>query len=98
MRVVLDTNSIVSCYLTPQGRFARILDLWEQDAFDLLVSEVILTEYSQVLTYPRLRSVHRLTDARHVEISSALRAFAEFLVPETLGGSWAGVAQTVSSR
>lgn len=82
MRIVLDTNIIVSRFLTPQGRVARILDLWEQDAFDLLISDVILTEYSQVLSYPRLRSVHRLTDAQLEEIDSALRTFAELIVPK----------------
>jgi len=49
VRVVLDTNIIVSSYLTPHGRVARLIELWEQSAFELLVSEAILSEYVRVL-------------------------------------------------
>ena len=81
MRVVLDTNVIISRYLTPLGRVARIIGLWEQDAFDLVVSDVILDEYARVLRYPRLRSVHHLTEGQLDEIGLALRSFAEIVTP-----------------
>lgn len=82
MRVVLDTNIIVSRYLTPHGRVARIVDLWEQGALDLLTSEVILREYVRVLNYPRLRPVHRLADAQLVEIEESFREFTELVEPD----------------
>lgn len=82
MRVVLDTNIVVSRFLTPHGRVARIVDLWEQGALDLLTSEVILSEYLRVLNYPRLRPVHRLTDAQLAEIDGALREFTELVEPD----------------
>ncbi len=82
MRIVLDTNIIVSRYLTPRGRVARIVDLWEQGAFDLLTSEVILGEYARVLAYPRLRPVHRLTDAQLAEIDESFREFTELVEPD----------------
>ncbi|MDQ3524263.1 MAG: putative toxin-antitoxin system toxin component, PIN family, partial [Chloroflexota bacterium] len=82
MRVVLDTNIIVSRYLTPRGRVARIVDLWEQGALDLLTSEVILREYVRVLNYPRLRPVHRLADAQLVEIEESFREFTELVEPD----------------
>lgn len=82
MRIVLDTNVIISRYLTPQGRVARIVDLWEQGAFDLLISEVILKEYARVLRYPRLRPVHHLTDAQLAEIDESFLEFAELVAPE----------------
>ena len=81
MRVVLDTNIIVSRYLTPHGRVARIVDLWEQGALDLLTSEVILREYVRVLNYPRLRPVHRLADAQLVEIEESFREFTQLVEP-----------------
>jgi len=81
VRVVLDTNIIVSRYLTPRGRVARIVDLWEQGALDLLTSEVILREYVRVLNYPRLRPVHRLADAQLVEIEESFREFTELVEP-----------------
>jgi putative PIN family toxin of toxin-antitoxin system len=81
MRVVLDTNVIISSYLTPQGRVARILNLWEQEAFDLLVSEPILQEYARVLAYPRHRKVHKLNDQSLAEIVDAFRELAEIVDP-----------------
>ena len=81
MRVVPDTNIIISRYLTPHGRVARIVDLWEQNAFELIVSEVILSEYDRVLHYPRHRRKHRLTDGQLEEIDEAFREFAEIVVP-----------------
>lgn len=82
MRVVLDTNIIISRYLTPYGSVARIVDLWEQGAFELLVSDVILSEYARVLRYPRLRRGHQLTDTQLAEIDEAFREFTEFVVPD----------------
>lgn len=81
MRIVLDTNIVVSRFLTPHGRVARILHLWEGGAFELLVSEAILTEYGQVLCYPRLLRIHHLTDAQLTEIEEAFREFSELVIP-----------------
>ncbi|MBA3641258.1 MAG: putative toxin-antitoxin system toxin component, PIN family [Acidobacteria bacterium] len=82
MRAVLDTNVIISRYLTPHGRVARIVDLWEADAFELIVSEVILSEYGRVLRYPRHRRVHRLTDTQLAELDDAFREFSELITPD----------------
>lgn len=81
MRVVVDTNVIVSRYLTPHGRVARIVELWEQDAFKLVVSEMILSEYDRVLHYPRHRRKHQLTDAQLEEIGESFREFADLVEP-----------------
>ena len=62
MRVVADTNVVVSRYVAPRGAVVRILERWQQNAFDLLVSEAILAEYQRVLAYPRLRARHGLSD------------------------------------
>lgn len=83
MRIVLDTNVIISRYLTPHGRVARILSLWEHEAFDLLVSEPILEEYARVLAYPQHRKVHKLDDRMRAEIMDAFRELAEIVEPLT---------------
>jgi putative PIN family toxin of toxin-antitoxin system len=81
VRVVLDTNVIISRFLTPHGSVARIVELWEGGAFELVVSEAILTEYSRVLRYPRLRELHHLSDAQLDEIDEGFREFAELVEP-----------------
>ncbi len=62
MKVVVDTNIVVSRYLTPGGVVAPILAYWRQKRFDLVVSEPILVEYGRVLGYPYLRARHQMTD------------------------------------
>ena len=74
MRVVADTNVVVSRYVAPRGVVVRILERWQQNAFDLLVSEAILAEYQRVLAYPRLRARHGLSDE---EISVVIEDFRE---------------------
>lgn len=81
MRVVLDTNVIISRYLTPQGRVARIIDLWERHAFELVVSGAILREYGSVLRYPRHRRKHLLTDLQLEDIDEALRELTLLVEP-----------------
>lgn len=61
MKVVLDTNIVVSRFLSPQGSPARILTLWEEGVFELLVSEGILNEYERALSYDNVRKRHGFT-------------------------------------
>lgn len=88
MRVVVDTNVVVSRYLAPQGRAALVLERWQQEKFYLLVSEPILREYERVLKYDRLRSRHGLSDEEIAELIEDFREFAVLVIvgPEaTLG-------------
>lgn len=51
MKVVLDTNVLVSSVLG--GQAAQVLVLWRHERFDLLVTPEILQEYWAVLTRPK---------------------------------------------
>lgn len=81
MRVVVDTNLIVSRALVPHGIPAQILTAWRDDAFELLVSEPILVEYQRVLSYGRLRAKHQRDDQQIAEIIEELREFAVLVEP-----------------
>lgn len=59
MRVVLDTNIVVSACLTPEGAPATIVELALLSAFTLCLSPDILREYKEVLARPKF--------ARHLE-------------------------------
>lgn len=84
MRVVLNTNVIVSSFLTPQGRVAMILNPWEQNVIKLVVSKAILGEYDRVLHYPRHRRRHRLTDEQLEEVAEAFLELAALVVPDEM--------------
>ncbi|MDQ3929042.1 MAG: putative toxin-antitoxin system toxin component, PIN family [Chloroflexota bacterium] len=49
MIVVLDTNVLVSAVLSPRGTPSRLLELAQNGAFAIAISDVLLTEYAEVL-------------------------------------------------
>ena len=53
MRVVVDTNVLVSAFMNPHGAPRRILDLLLARAFVVLHNDRILEEYREVLVRPR---------------------------------------------
>ena len=54
MRIVLDTNVLVSGLLNPNGTPGRILDLILGRYLTLLYDDRIIGEYSDVLARPQL--------------------------------------------
>jgi putative PIN family toxin of toxin-antitoxin system len=55
VRVVLDTNDLVSAVLSAHGTCARIVDMIADGALDLYADDRILAEYDSVLHRPELR-------------------------------------------
>ena len=55
IRVVLDTNVLVSANLSDEGLEALVVSLALNQKIQLHVSEPILQEYERVLRYPRLK-------------------------------------------
>ena len=72
MRVVLDTNVLVSATLIAGGQEARILRAWRAGAFDLVVSPAILEEIGRVLTEARLRRRRWMADDEVVALLEGL--------------------------
>lgn len=58
MRVVLDTNILVSACLKPEGNEAHSLELAASGAITLFASPAIMAEYRGVLLRPKFRAVH----------------------------------------
>jgi putative PIN family toxin of toxin-antitoxin system len=55
IRVVIDTNVVVSANLSDEGLPAAILDLAANKRIPMCVSEAVLAEYKEVLNRPRLK-------------------------------------------
>lgn len=53
MKIVLDTNVLVSAFLKPQSDPAKILRLILQRNFQIVINEHILSEYYEVLKRPK---------------------------------------------
>lgn len=56
LRVVIDTNVLVSGAIAPWGSSALIMRLFKQEAFDVIISEQLLNELYQVLGRRRIRN------------------------------------------
>jgi putative PIN family toxin of toxin-antitoxin system len=82
MRAVIDTNIIVSRYLTPGGLASQVLALWRDDAFELIVSEAILAEVRDVLLRPSIRVRHRMPEDMVDQVIDGFRQFATLVAPE----------------
>lgn len=62
LRVVLDTNIIVSSVLSKAGIPARVMDSWREMGFVLVISPAIVAEVRATLNYPRIRNKYAITD------------------------------------
>jgi putative PIN family toxin of toxin-antitoxin system len=55
MKVVLDTNVLISAVLSPGNPPDMVLQAWRDGAFELLISFPMLGELSEALTRPKIR-------------------------------------------
>lgn len=74
MRVVLDTNVIVSAALVRGGNEDRILRAWQRAAFELILSPKILEEMGRVLLHQKLQRLRWMVEN---EVISLLQSLAE---------------------
>jgi len=78
VRLVLDTNVIINGFLSSSGQPARLLDLWDEDQCDALISaEEQIAELMRVVEYPKLRA--RLNSALIHDWVFTLRRFGLLL-------------------
>jgi putative PIN family toxin of toxin-antitoxin system len=55
MRVVLDTNLVLSALVFQQGRLAALRTLWQSESIIPLVSHATAAELMRALTYPKFK-------------------------------------------
>ncbi|SIT12959.1 putative toxin-antitoxin system toxin component, PIN family [Alicyclobacillus vulcanalis] len=55
MRVVLDTNVLISGLLLPHSVPGRIVQAWRSAQYALVISESMLDELERVLSYPKIQ-------------------------------------------
>lgn len=74
MRVVLDTNVLVSALLSASSPSARLVAMWREGRFTLLTAAEQLDELMRVTRYPRIRE--RLSPALAGRLINELRDVA----------------------
>jgi putative PIN family toxin of toxin-antitoxin system len=55
LRVVLDSNVILSGLMSPKGTTGQIVQAWKDNRFNLLICEAQLDEIRRVLAYPKIQ-------------------------------------------
>ncbi len=79
LRVVLDTNVLVSGLAYPKSIPGRILDAWKQGGIGVVLSRYILDEMVRVL--PKLKRI-RLSAAEIRDLADSLMLMAEVVEPD----------------
>jgi putative PIN family toxin of toxin-antitoxin system len=72
LRVVLDTNVIISSIISNKGAPYQLMKAWHERRFRLVTSRTIIEEVIRVISEPRLKDAFRITDKRIRRIEKAL--------------------------
>jgi putative PIN family toxin of toxin-antitoxin system len=81
LRVLLDTNQLVSSLLSTQGPQARLVDAWRRRDFILCLAPKQLDEVSDVLARPKIAKKYRISSEDRQAFLELLRTDA-LLLPE----------------
>lgn len=77
MRVVLDTNVLLSALFSRQSTAANVVNAWRRGAFDLLTCELQLQEIREVTRRPNIRALIR--PALAGELVNQLQSMAKWI-------------------
>lgn len=77
MRLIFDTNILVSALLSHQSPPARLLAYWRKGQFTLLCCEEQIEELRRVTRYPKIRE--RLPQALAGRLINELRSLSEII-------------------
>ena len=72
MRIVLDTNVLVSAILSPRSASAQIIGLVLDDALNLAISRDILDEAYRIVRYPKLVRLMKKHSVTPEEVESVI--------------------------
>jgi putative PIN family toxin of toxin-antitoxin system len=76
MRVILDTNILLSALLSPLGAPAKIIDAWERKVFTLVACDALIAEFREVAGRPLFR--RRLRASVAELLAAGIRDFSLF--------------------
>jgi putative PIN family toxin of toxin-antitoxin system len=77
MKVIIDTNVIVSANLSEHGKLAEIMRLFYEGRLQMFITADILAEYKRVLAYKKLNISDKIQDG----IINAVVAGGTFIEP-----------------
>lgn len=76
MRLILDTNILLSALLSPQGPPAKLLDAWERKMFSLVACNALIAELRDVASRPYFHA--KLRESAAELLAAGIRDFLFF--------------------
>jgi len=76
MRIILDTNILLSGILSSRGAPAKLLSLWERNQFTLVACDQLLAEFRDVVSRPFFRA--RIRGGTAELLAAGIRDFSLF--------------------
>lgn len=73
LRVVIDTNVLVSSVISKKGAPAFLIQAWSEGLFNLVISEAIITEIERVLSEHSLKQVFNISNDQITRLVELLR-------------------------
>ena len=80
MRIVLDTNVLVSAILSPRSKSAQIIRYVLDGVVDLLISHDILEETHRVVHYPRIVQLMKKNNVAPKEVDFVIEKLSSIAV------------------
>lgn len=81
VRVVLDTNNLISSQINKKGASFKIFNLFKKGEIVIYTSSFQLHEFEQVLNYPRISKKYNLTPKKIKKIISVMRNYTQVVYP-----------------
>lgn len=81
LKIVLDTNNLVSTQISKKGASAKIYKLWKENKIEIFTSPFQLKELKRVLGYPRIKKKYRLSRPKINRIVQIVRRQAIVVYP-----------------
>jgi len=72
VKVVLDTNIIISGIISSKSYLRKILNLWHNKKISLVLTKGIIKEILQVLKRPKIKGKYQLSDKKIYKIKKSL--------------------------
>ncbi len=83
LKAVIDINLFVSGVISKRGNPARLLELWHDRAFLVVISEQMVDELARVLRYPHIKNKYNLKDEEIEQAVGTIKKFA-VVVPDIM--------------
>ena len=81
LRVILDTNLLLSAIIIPDSNPDKIIKSWKEDLFILLVSQSLIDELEDATQRKKFLNHYLLFKKRSEELIVSLKASAELIEP-----------------